>query len=274
MDKPKVSIDFLNEAHKYNLPIVWIDHHPNEEEIPKFVNYYNPLLNKEKTNEPVTALCYQISERKEDLWISITGCISERFIPENYNKFKKQYPELTTESEDPWELYHNSEIGKIARMLSFGLKDKISNVVIMLKYLMKSKSPYDVLNENPKNKQLHKRFNEIEEKYRRLISEAKEKSSQYKNLLIFEYSGETAMSSDLSNRMMYLFPKKIILILRTKDNEIKVSGRGPNVREVYLEAIKDLEHARGGGHEMAIGGQFQKDDLEKFKEKIIEILEK
>jgi single-stranded DNA-specific DHH superfamily exonuclease len=274
LDKPLVSIDFLNEAHKYNIPIVWIDHHPTDAEIPKFVNYYNPLLNKEKTNEPVTALCYQITERKEDLWISIVGCVSERFTPDNYAEFKKQYPELTIESDDPWELYHGSEIGKVARMLSFGLKDRISNVVEMIKYLNKSKSPYDVLNENPKNRQLHKRFNEIEKKYKKLTGEAKEKSKQYKNLLIFEYSGETAISSDLSNRLMYLFPKKIILILRTKDNEIKVSGRGPKVREIYLEAIKDLEHARGGGHEMAIGGKFQKDDLEKFKENIIELVEK
>ncbi|MEN7982317.1 MAG: DHH family phosphoesterase [Nanoarchaeota archaeon] len=274
LDKPLVSIDFLNESHKYNLPVVWIDHHPINSEIPKFVNYYNPLLNKEKTNEPVTALCYQISQRKEDLWISITGCISEKFIPNNYAEFKKQYPELITESEDPWELYHNSEIGKVARMLSFGLKDRISNVVQMLKYLIRSKSPYDVLDENSKNKQLHKRFNEIEKKYKKLIQEAKEKSKKYKKLLLFEYSGETAISSDLSNRLMYLFPERVIFIIRIKDNEVKISGRGPKVREIYLEIIKDFEHARGGGHEMAIGGQFQKDDLEKFKEKIIGMVEK
>lgn len=273
LDKPLVSIDFLNEAHKYNLPVVWLDHHPTENKIPKFVNYYNPLLNKEKTNEPVTALCYQISQRKEDLWICVAGCVSERFTPENYKEFKKQYPELTIKSEDPWELYHGSEIGKVARILSFGLKDKIINVVSMLKYLTKSKSPYDVLSENPNNKQLHIRFNEIEKKYKKLINEAKEKSKQYKKLLLFEYSGETAISSDLSNRIMYLFPKKVIFIIRIKDNEVKISGRGPKVKEIYLNTIKDLKNARGGGHEMAIGGQFQKEDLEKFKEKIIERVE-
>ena len=273
LDKPLVSIDFLNEAHKYNLPIVWIDHHPTDAKIPEFVDYYNPLFNKEKTNEPVTALCYQISQKKEDLWISIAGCISEKFTPENYLEFKEQYPELTNESKEPWDLYYNSDIGKVARMLSFGLKDRITNVVQMLKYLNKTKSPYDVLNENSKNKTMHQRFNEIEKKYKKLVAEAKEKSKQYKNLLIYEYSGETAISSDLSNRLMYLFPERIILIMRTVGNEIKISGRGPKVREIYLDTIKDFENARGGGHEVAIGGKIELIDLEKFKEKIVKRVE-
>jgi single-stranded DNA-specific DHH superfamily exonuclease len=274
LDKPLVSIDFLNEAHKYNIPIVWIDHHPTKLEIPKFVNYYNPLLNKEKTSEPVTALCYQISQRKEDLWISIAGCISEIYLPKEYAAFKKQYPELTTNSKDPWDLYYNSDIGKIARMLSFGLKDRITNVVQMIKYLNKSRSPYDLLDENNQNKQIHKRFNEIEKKYKKLIKEAKEKSKQYKKLLLFEYSGETAISSDLSNRLMYIFPERIILIMRIVGGEVKISARGPNVRDIYLDVINDFENARGGGHPVAMGGKIELKDLEKFKKRIIEKVEK
>jgi len=274
LDKPLVSIDFLEEARKYNIPVVWIDHHPTESEIPKFVNYYNPLFNKEKTNEPVTVLCYQISERKEDIWILIAGSLGDKFIPKEYVNFKKQYPELAINSKNPWDIYYKSEIGKISRLISFGLKDKISNVVLMLKFLVGAKTPYEVLEESNKNKQLHKRFNEIEKKYIKLITEAEEKSKDYKKLILFEYSGETAVSSDLSNRLMYLFPKRIIFVIRIKNNEAKISGRGPKVREIYLEAIKDFEYARGGGHEVAIGGQFQKDDLEKFKKKIIERVEK
>ncbi|MCW8966719.1 MAG: DHHA1 domain-containing protein [Candidatus Pacearchaeota archaeon] len=274
LDKPLVSPDFIKEAEKYNIPVVWIDHHETQQEIPKHINYYNPLLNKQKTNEPVTALSYQISQKKQDLWLSIIGCVSENFSEPNYKEFKKQYPELTIDSDDPWDIYHSSEIGKASRMLSFGLKDKTSNVVHMLKYLIKSKSPYDILQENKDNKQLHYRFNEIEKKYKKLIQEATEKSKQYKNLLLFEYSGDTAVSSDLSNKMMYLFPKKEIFILRKKGSEIKVSARGPNVKKIYLNIIKNFENAKGGGHDVAIGGQFEESDLEKFKETLIEKVEK
>ncbi len=274
LDKPLVSKEFFDEAAKYNIPIVWIDHHPIEIEIPKFVNYYNPLLNKNKSNEPVTILCYQITKRKDDIWILIAGGLGDKVIPKEYAIFKKQYPEISINSKDAWDVYYKSEIGKIARMMSFGLKDKISNVVLMMKFLIDVKTPYEVLEESGKNRQLHKRFNEIEKKYKKLILEAEEKSKNYKNLILFEYSGDTAVSSDLSNKLMYLFPKRVIFVIRIKDNEAKVSGRGLNVREVYLEAIKNFKYAYGGGHDVAIGGQFQKDDLEKFKKRVVKIVEK
>lgn len=274
LDKPLVSKEFFEEAQKYNIPIVWIDHHPFEVEVPKFVNYYNPILNEDKSNEPVTVLCYQITKRKDDLWILVAGSLGDKFVPEEYIIFKKQYPELSINSKNAWDIYYKSEIGKIARLMSFGLKDSISNVVLMMKFLVGVKIPHEVLEENSKNKQLHKRFNEIEKKYKKLILEAEEKSKNYKKLILFEYSGETAVSSDLSNRLMYLFPKRVVFVIRIKGSEAKISGRGPNVREIYLEAIKDFSNARGGGHEVAIGGQFQKEDLEKFKKKIVERVEK
>ena len=55
LDKPVVSQDFFEEARKVNIPIVWIDHHEVQGKVPGFVNYYNVMLNKPKTNEPVTA---------------------------------------------------------------------------------------------------------------------------------------------------------------------------------------------------------------------------
>ena len=274
LDKPVVSEEFFKEADKHNIPIVWIDHHPNEAKIPKFVNYYNPLLNKKKTSEPVTALCYQISQRKQDKWLVVVGCIGDKFLADCYDDFKKEYPELAVDSNEPWEIYYNSQIGKIARILSFALKDRITNVISMLKYLMKAKTPYDVLDENNKNQLMHKRFQELEKKYLKLISEAKINSEDFKKLLIFQYSGNMSMSSDLSDKLMYLFPKRIIFVMRIKENEVKVSGRGANVRDIFLKAIEGLENSRGGGHVTAIGGQFDVKDLDKFKENLIRLVEK
>ena len=66
LDKPLVSVGFFEEINKINIPVVWIDHHVTDNLIPDFVNYYNPTLNKKRTSEPVTALCYQITGKKED----------------------------------------------------------------------------------------------------------------------------------------------------------------------------------------------------------------
>src|SRR3989344_9340693 len=66
LDKPLVAKEFFEKVKEVNIPVVWIDHHEIEAEAPGFINYYNPMLNSNKTNEPVTALCYQITGNKED----------------------------------------------------------------------------------------------------------------------------------------------------------------------------------------------------------------
>ncbi|PIO07860.1 hypothetical protein COU59_02605, partial [Candidatus Pacearchaeota archaeon CG10_big_fil_rev_8_21_14_0_10_34_12] len=138
LDKPIVLDEFFEEAQKVNMPVVWIDHHLTEQKVPGHVNYYNPLLNKNKTEEPVTALCYQITKRDEDLWLAVAGCISDRFVPEFYDDFEEKYPELSVKSREATDIYYKSMIGKIAKMFSFGLKDRTTNVVNMIRFLTKA----------------------------------------------------------------------------------------------------------------------------------------
>ena len=78
LDKPIISQEFFEEVRKVNIPVVWIDHHPLEQEVPDFVSHYNPLYNKKKNNEPTTYLAYQVSQKKEDLWLAVTGCTSDK----------------------------------------------------------------------------------------------------------------------------------------------------------------------------------------------------
>ena len=164
LDKPVVSDEFLEQVHEDNIPLVWIDHH--DVEIPKqdWINYYNPFHN-DKTNEPVSYLCYKIANRKEDIWIATIGCVSDALIPDFYEEFQEKFPELAKNNpKSAFDVLFNSEIGKIARILDFSLKDSITNVVKMLKFMIDAKSPYDVLEENPKTKQILAKYYEINEK--------------------------------------------------------------------------------------------------------------
>lgn len=269
LDKPEVSEDFIEEVEKVNLPVVWIDHHeiPNGK-IPRYVNYYNPLIEGEKNNEPVTSICYNVTKRKEDLWLAIAGCISDNFVPDFYNDFIKDFPDLCKEDKDAFNIFYGSEIGKIARILGFGLKDKISNVISMIKFLMSCKGPYDFLEENSKNKSIHKRFQEIDNKYQKIINKAKRCASSDSKLLFFKYAGDTSMSSDIANGLKYAFPNKIIIVIYTKGFKANISGRGKNVREIVLKAIEDLENSTGGGHENAVGAQIKKEDIPEFEKRI------
>ncbi len=272
LDVPTVDKNFWEEIEKINLPVVWIDHHKiDKKEIPEFVDYYNPLFNKNKTNEPVTALCDQITNRKQDLWIGVAGCISDKFFPEFYSDFKKQYPDLGIDSKDAFEIFYGSQIGKISKIFGSGLKDRTTNVIKMLNYLTKVQTPYEVLEESEKNYFMHKRFKEINEKYKKFLEKAKLNVDE-SNLLFFKYAGDTSMSADLANGLKFSFPEKIIVVAYVKESKINVSVRGENIRDVVLKVIGNLEGARGGGHKNAVGVQIKVKDLDEFKKRLEKLI--
>lgn len=271
LDKPVVSEDFFQRVREFNLPIVWIDHHFNDNPIPDFVDYYNPMLNKGKTNEPVSELCYRIANRKEDIWISVAGCIADHFIPDFYSEFKEKYPDLWIDSENVKEIYYKSLIGKIGRLFNSGLKDKTTNVVKMLKFLMKVKSPYEVLEESKFNREMYEKFKEITEKSEKILNKFEDKKG---GVLFFQYGGDMSISEDLANRMRFEFPDKTVVVAYVKEAYVNISIRGENVREIVLEVIKDLDGATGGGHEKAAGARIRKEDLDRFKERFFELVGK
>lgn len=274
LDKPEVSEEFFREAEKVNIPVVWIDHHLVDRElIPSFVNYYNPLFNKTRKEEPVTSLCYQISRKKEDLWLGVVGSISDKFVPPFYKEFEKKYPDLKIKSKKPLDIFYKSQVGRIARIIGFAMKDRTTNVMKMIRFLIKVKTPYEVLEENSKNHTMHERFNQIDSKYQKFFKKAVAVAKNQESLVFFQYGGNMSMSGDLANKLSYHFPKKIIVVVYIKGIKANISMRGKGCRKILLKAIEGIEDARGGGHEDAVGGQMKVEDVEKFRENIEEILE-
>lgn len=268
LDKPLVSNGFFEEINKINIPVVWIDHHVAKGVVPGFVNYYNPVLNKKMSEEPVTTLCYEITNKKEDLWIAVVGSISDGFIPDFYTDFEKNYPDLSLNSKDAFEILYKSQIGKISRILSFGLKDRTTNVINMLKFLIKAKSPYDVIEQDPKIYPFQKRFAQIDLKYQRLLKKAITTGKKQGKILFFQYGGDMSISSELANELSYIFRNKIVVVLYIKGIKANISLRGKNVRSTFLKSIEGFEGATGGGHEDAVGGQIKIEDIKRFRENI------
>lgn len=267
LDKPIVSKDFFEEVKKFNIPLVWIDHHEVQVEIPDFIYYYNSAITGKK-NEPVTYLCYKITDKKEDLWLAVIGCISDRFIPGFYKDFVKLYPDLSVRAKDAFDILYKSQAGSIAKIFGFALKDTVSNVVSMIKFLIAVKSPYEILDENSRNKSMHYRFKKIYQKYDKLIKKAKLLADDNKSLF-FQYAGDMSLSADLANELSYLYPEKIIIVVRVIGTKASISMRGKKIRELFLKAIQGLEGAVGGGHENAVGGSIRVDDIEKFRENLV-----
>jgi len=267
LDVPVVAKEFLDKLKQDNLPVVWIDHHNVEKPKDKEINYYNPYHN-DKTNEPVSYLCHKIANRKEDDWIAVIGCISDFYVPDFYPEFEEKYPELSKKNvKTPFGLLYGSEIGKIARVLDFSLKDKTSNVVRMLKFMTKAQGPMDVLEENFNTRQILKRYGEINSKYQKLMERARGEVGE--KIVYFQYGGDLSLSANLANNLIYEFPEKIVVVVYVKGNlaNVSIRGRSVDVRDIMLKSIEGLESASGGGHEHAVGAKMNLEDLEVFKKR-------
>ena len=265
LDKPLVSPEFFEKAKKDNIPVVWIDHHQVDKPLDDYVHYYNPFFNDSK-NEPVSYLCYKTCGRREDIWLGMIGCISDCYMPDFYPEFFKKYPELCiNEPKSAFDLLYKSEIGRIARILDFSLKDTITNVVNMTKFMTGVRGPLDILEENSKTKQILRRYEEINSKYQQLIEKAREMANT--KLVYFQYGGSLSLSANISNRLIYEYPDKLIVVVFISGDVANISIRGKgNIRKLTLEALSGIPGATGGGHESATGAKMSVSDLPKFKE--------
>lgn len=267
LDKPKVSEEFIQEISDKNIPIIWIDHHETDmkKEVLEKVYYFNSF----PTSEPVTYLCYKISGKDE--WLAMIGCIGDVYKPSFSGKFAKEFPELFDDSLPAFDALFSTEIGRVAKLLNFGLKDSITNVIQLIKYLGKANSIYDILEENKFTKPLHTRYKHLKKNYEKLIKKAESQATKSK-LFIFNYSGDTSMSSELANGLYFKHREKFIAVIYKKVDRATISIRGKDAKRITLEAIKDIDGATGGGHDEACGAQVPLESIEKFEEKLKQLV--
>lgn len=272
LDKAEVSIEFTKEVEEKGIPIVWIDHHKSKtaENLSDNISYYNSLPDA----EPTTYIAQKVFDKKEDLWLAMIGCIGDVYMPSFAKEFEKTSPELFNSKISAFEAYNTTEIGKMVRILNFGLMDSTTNVLNLIKYLAKAKGPYDLIEENSETKQLHKRYSQLNEFFKKQIAKAEANFEKDSPLLFYSYSGNTSMSSEISNALYYAHPDKTVIVAFKRPEKVNISIRGKNALELTQELVKDIEGATGGGHIEATGAMIPIDEFDKFKAKAIELSEK
>ena len=271
LDKPLIDTYFIEKAKQANIPLVHIDHH-NVPVTP--IPFYYSTFHTSGKNEPTSYLCYKVSEKKEDAWIAAIGCITDAYLPDFIDEIKNKYPDLLNYPyKTAFDIQYNTQLGKMGMILSFGIKDKTSNVVLLMKFMMKVNNPWDLLEETAKTKQILHRFNEINEKYEKILEKARK--SIEGDILFFTYSGDMSLSQYISNKLMYEFPKVVIIAVYTKGNIANVSLRwNKDIRTPTVNTVKEIEGATGGGHENSCGARIPADKLDFFKEKLLEEIKK
>ena len=267
LDKAELSEEFVNHAEEKGIPIIWIDHH--ETKTPQKTIQKTSYYTSYPSAEPTSYIAQKIFNRPQDLWLAIIGCIGDVYMPSFAKEFSQENPDLLPKNTDAFTALQTTTIGKMARMLNFGLMDTTTNILKLIKYLFKATTPYDLLEENSSTKQFHKRVNQLEEFFQKQIQKAESKFDPKSKVLFFTYSGNTSMSSEIANRLAFIHKDKLIIVAFLRPEKANISVRGKNALKITKAVTKNILGATGGGHEEATGAMVPISDFKKFKEKIL-----
>lgn len=262
LDKPGVSQDFLDAVKQ---PVIWIDHHTAVKR--HKVKYYNPRVENPDEYIAASYLCYQVSQ--DDMWISMVGCTGDQCVPDFLEQIKKDYPDLINKNiKKPGEVLFNSGFGDLAKIFSFCLKGKMTEVRKCINIMTRIQTPYELLKqETPQAKFIYKKYLEVDEEYQSILKDAVKHKSEDEIFLYIYKQDKMSLNQDLSNELVYRFPDKIIIIGRERSGEFKLSFRSAkyNLPKMIENALKGCE-GYGGGHEHAAGANVHSKDFDKFME--------
>ncbi|MBW3000192.1 DHH family phosphoesterase [Candidatus Woesearchaeota archaeon] len=269
LDVPIVEQDFLDAV---KVPVIWVDHHGPLKR--HKVKYFNPRLNDITDDSSVTENCYYVV--KQDLWIAMTGSVGDWDMPSFADEFKEKYPKmLDKEVNRPEVALFDSRLGKLVKILSFILKGKISDVIKCIKVMTRIEEPEEILKQlTPKGKFIYRRYQSINERYKELLDEIMNK--KHGEILLYTYKdAKFSFTKELSNELLFNYPKKIIIIGRERSGEVKLSFRSKHfiLPPLIKKALKGVD-GYGGGHEHACGAAVKEEDFEKFIKQFKESLKK
>ncbi len=261
LDKPLVEQEFIDSVTQ---EIIWIDHHPLQDN--KRVKYFNPRKIDPEDNRPTSYWAYQVAKNniKNPLWIAAIGTIGDWSDCLN-EELKKEYPDLLPDNiKTPPQALFGSELGKLSKIVDFNLKGTTTQVMQSIKILTRIESPEEILKQTtPRGKYIYKKYATINEKYESIKKSVKKDKTKF---IVFRYQeNKLAISSMLSNELLYEHPDKIIIIIREKEEEAILSLRSatdPIVEKLQV-ALQEV-NGKGGGHDFACGASMKKEELDRF----------
>lgn len=264
LDIAKMEEEFVSKAKR---KIIWIDHH----DVKKLYNveYFNPRK-EGNDNIPVSKICYDVV--KKDDWIAMIGCVGDWYLPKDWKKFSKKYPELLPETvKGPGEAMFETKLGILVKIFSFILKGTTSKAMKHVKILTRIKDPYEILEQKTsQGRYIYKVYERMNEKYNDLMKDVMRNKGKGR-LMVYTYQEDTmSFTGDISNELLHKFPEKIIIIAREKSGEMKTSLRakkGVKLNQMIGRALVGIE-GYGGGHENACGACIKVEDWKRFLENL------
>jgi nanoRNase/pAp phosphatase (c-di-AMP/oligoRNAs hydrolase) len=254
--------------------ILVIDHHKKYEDI----NSKKTTLIKageiskiDGAKYPTSKLVYDLfsdyANLKEHSWVAAVGIIGDNgtnqwsgFMHETIKLHKTSMEELT-------------QLTVLITSIESIAPEKLNE---LQKEFLNAKEPCELFSskyfslKKKLDTELEKKFEEFMQK-KEIIPEAE--------LIFFVFTHPYNLKSPLANRVSTeMYPNKTLLIGQIEENHVFFSARRQDgkvaVNNLLEKVTSELEQAHGGGHAPAAAAKIRKQDLNKFRKKIIEELSK
>ncbi|MEM4605782.1 MAG: DHH family phosphoesterase, partial [Candidatus Pacearchaeota archaeon] len=137
-------------------------------------------------------------------------------------------------------------------------------------YLAKSNSFYDILIEKKENQFMHEKYKELN----KIIENNIKKIKVFDSFVFLEFSGKYSLTSEISNKLLYLYQKKFILVCYKKEDIVNISLRGEKAKKFVEKILKKIKNSIGGGHEKACGLRIPMSEYDNFKKIVFEHFKK
>ncbi|MEK6941136.1 MAG: DHHA1 domain-containing protein [Nanoarchaeota archaeon] len=250
LDTSRLLQEFIDAT---KLPIVWIDHHEKQKRTGE-IYYYNPKVFGSEEYTPTTECCWNIV--KQDMWIAGVGIISDWKIPPFMDKLVKEFPDLIKKTDDPGDIRFSMQFGKLDKIFNAIFKGETQNLHKDIALLESIQSPYELINEEDKYKNIIEKYHNVQNEYQILLKQALKETKKPGEFIIFKYklTGEYAVTAMISEELHYKFPDKMVIAAREKDGNYIISLRATK-GDILPALHKSLEGTTGtgGGHPHACG---------------------
>jgi len=253
--------------------ILIIDHHKVYKDLTgKNVVHYNPRFKKNDIYQSTSYLAYKIISEITDisdlLWISGIGMIADYNIEDS--------KDLVEEIEKKYGIkdLKKSDLGKWSAMISASRATKAISCEQTVNMLKGVKDFSDFGNIEGVGK-MEESYKTIENEMAAILQDAEANSEKNGKVIFYEIKSKYNLPSRISTIFSERYPDKLIVIYEKMESKIKVSARNQSNKIDAGASLKratyDLK-ASGGGHEAAAGASIKPHDWEKFKEKLIKIV--
>ncbi len=245
--------------------IIVIDHHKPQADLnsEKTTVIFAEDLSKETASfhYPASKLCFDLFSGlmpiKEFGWIASIGIIGDKC--EGYWKdFIKETGRIA-------QLREACEIIDSSLIYDEKLTEECFEI------LFKGEDPLEIINSELAGSKLI-----VNEEINRWAGKYKGSAEIKGDLIFYIIKPEFGVCSKVATTIHKLNPDKTVVVVQDLGNEdltISARSRYYDMVDFLRKAIKGLEDSTAGGHKIAAGGKIRKQDITKFKEKLMELVE-